>query len=110
MKIFKYEESKLVKIKESEDSDSKIINKDDVEDFLSQSQSKFTLPKHLQRGEIFFALLPLRADGGDSCKPHPVMVIEDFDLDYDKFAVNKKGNNQSSNDKEKKQESLPDKN
>ena len=104
MKIFKYEESKLVKIKESEDSDNNIINKDDVEDFLSQSQSKFTLPKHLQRGEIFFALLPLRADGGDSCKPHPVMVIEDFDLDYDKFAVNKKGNNQSSNDKEKKQE------
>ena len=46
MKIFKYEESKLVKIKESEDSDSEIINKDDVEDFLSQSQSKFTLPKH----------------------------------------------------------------
>ena len=104
MKIFKYEESKLVKIKESEDSDNNIINKDDVEDFLSQSQSKFTLPKHLQRGEIFYALLPLRADGGDSCKPHPVMVIEDFDLDYDKFAVNKKGNNQSSNDKEKKQE------
>ena len=104
MKIFKYEESKLVKIKESEDSDNNIINKDDVEDFLSQSQSKFTLPKHLQRGEIFFALLPLRADGGDSCKPHPVMAIEDFDLDYDKFAVNKKGNNQSSNDKEKKQE------
>ena len=108
MKIFKYEESKLVKIKESEDSDSKIINKDDVEDFLSQSQSKFTLPKHLQRGEIFFALLPLRADGGDNCKPHPVMVIEDFDLDYDKFAVNKKKkkkeNNQSPNDTEKKQE------
>ena len=108
MKIFKYEESKLVKIKESEDSDSKIINKDDVEDFLSQSQSKFTLPKHLQRGEIFFALLPLRADGGDNCKPHPVMVIEDFDLDYDKFAVNKKEkkkeNNQSPNDTEKKQE------
>ena len=104
MKIFKYEESKLVKIKESEDSDNNIINKDDVEDFLSQSQSKFTLPKHLQRGEIFYALLPLRADGGDSCKPHPVRVIEDFDLDYDKFAVNKKGNNQSSNDKEKKQE------
>lgn len=104
MKIFKYEESKLVKIKESEDSDSNIINKDDVEDFLSQSQSKFTLPKHLQRGEIFFALLPLRADGGDNCKPHPVMVIEDFDLDYDKFAVNKKGNNQPPNDTEKKQE------
>ena len=108
MKIFKYEESKLVKIKESEDSDSNIINKDDVEDFLSQSQSKFTLPKHLQRGEIFFALLPLRADGGDNCKPHPVMVIEDFDLDYDKFAVNKKEkkkeNNQSPNDTEKKQE------
>lgn len=108
MKIFKYEESKLVKIKESEDSDSKIINKEDVEDFLSQSQSKFTLPKHLQRGEIFFALLPLRADGGDNCKPHPVMVIEDFDLDYDKFAVNKKEkkkeNNQPPNDTEKKQE------
>ena len=104
MKIFKYEESKLVKIKESEDSDNNIINKDDVEDFLSQSQSKFTLPKHLQRGEIFYALLPLRADGGDSCKPHPVMVIEDFDLDYDKFAVNKKENNQPPNDTEKKQE------
>ena len=108
MKIFKYEESKLVKIKESEDSDNNIINKDDVEDFLSQSQSKFTLPKHLQRGEIFFALLPLRADGGDNCKPHPVMVIEDFDLDYDKFAVNKKEkkkeNNQPPNDTEKKQE------
>lgn len=108
MKIFKYKESELVKIKESGDSDSNIINNKDVEDFLSRSQEKFTLPEHLNRGEIFFALLPLRADGGGNCKPHPVMVIEDFDLDYDKFAVNKKEkkkeDSQSPNEEEKKQE------
>lgn len=84
MKVFKYEESNLVKLKEDEQKDSKIIAGKDVKAFLSNKT--FVLPNKLDRGDIYFALLPLRRDGGASCKPHPVMVIEDFDLNYDLFA------------------------
>ena len=89
MKVFKYEESNLVKLKEDEQKDSKRIAGKDVESFLASKSkfiSKFILPNKLDRGDIYFALLPLRRDGGQSCKPHPVMVIEDFGLNYDLFA------------------------
>lgn len=89
MKVFKYKESNLVKLKEDEQKNSKIIAGKDVESFLagkSKFINKFILPNKLDRGDIYFALLPLRRDGGQSCKPHPVMVIEDFGLNYDLFA------------------------
>lgn len=89
MKVFKYKESNLVKLKEDEQKNSKIIAGKDVESFLagkSKFINKFILPNKLGRGDIYFALLPLRRDGGQSCKPHPVMVIEDFGLNYDLFA------------------------
>lgn len=89
MKVFKYKESNLVKLKEDEQKNSKIIAGKDVESFLASKSnfiSKFILPNKLDRGDIYFALIPLRRDGGQSCKPHPVMVIEDFGLNYDLFA------------------------
>lgn len=89
MKVFKYKESNLVKLKEDEQKNSKIIAGKDVESFLagkSKFINKFILPNKLDRGDIYWALLPLRRDGGQSCKPHPVMVIEDFGLNYDLFA------------------------
>lgn len=89
MKVFKYKESNLVKLKEDEQKNSKIIAGKDVESFLASKSkfiSKFILPNKLDRGDIYYALLPLRRDGGQSCKPHPVMVIEDFGLNYDLFA------------------------
>lgn len=89
MKVFKYKESNLVKLKEDEQKNSKIIAGKDVESFLASKSkfiSKFILPNKLDRGDIYYALLPLRRDGGQSCKAHPVMVIEDFGLNYDLFA------------------------
>ena len=89
MKVFKYKESNLVKLKEDEQKSSKIIAGKDVESFLASKNkfiSKFILPNKLDRGDIYYALLPLRRDGGQSCKAHPVMVIEDFGLNYDLFA------------------------
>ena len=89
MKVFKYKESNLVKLKEDEQKNSKIIAGKDVESFLASKSkfiNKFILPNKLDRGDIYYALLPLRRDGGQSCKAHPVMVIEDFGLNYDLFA------------------------
>lgn len=96
MKIFKYEEPKLVKIKEDRQftSDNE-VNNEDVEAFLEREN--FILPNNLGRGDIYFALLPYRYNGGKSCKPHPVMVIEDFDLNYDAFAEQLGNSNNDSN-------------
>ena len=96
MKIFKYEESKLVKIMERDSSsktDNNGIKNKDVESFLKSKN--FVLPNKLNRGDIYFALLPYRYNGGKSCKPHPVMVIEDFGLNYNLFARDQNSNSKS---------------
>ena len=86
MKIFKYTESNLVKLKEYEQNDTEEIISTDVEDFLNKKSKNFVLPNKLDRGDIYYALVPYRHNGGISCKPHPVMVIEDFGLNYNLFA------------------------
>ena len=101
MKISKYEESKLVKIRERDSSsktDNNGIKNKDVESFLKSK--KFVLPNKLNRGDIYFALLPYRYNGGKSCKPHPVMVIEDFGLNYNLFARDKNSNSNSNSKSE----------
>lgn len=83
MKVFKYEESKLVKLKEANKKSNEVKNTE-VESFLNERN--FILPNKLNRGDIYWALTPYRYNGGKTCKPHPVMVIEDFGLNYDTFA------------------------
>lgn len=83
MKVFKYEESKLVKFGEANKKSNEVKNTE-VESFLNERN--FVLPNKLNRGDIYWALTPYRYNGGKTCKPHPVMVIEDFGLNYDTFA------------------------
>lgn len=99
MKVFKYEESKLVKLKEANKKSNEVKNTE-VESFLNERN--FILPNKLNRGDIYWALTPYRYNGGKTCKPHPVMVIEDFGLNYDTFAkkVEKKDSKTTSQNKE----------
>lgn len=56
MKVFKYKESNLVKLKEDEQKNSKIIAGKDVESFLASKSkfiNKFILSNKLDRGDIY---------------------------------------------------------
>lgn len=104
MKVFKYEESQLVKLGEA-NRDSNEVKNTEVESFLAARN--FALPNKLDRGDIYWALTPYRYNEGKTCKPHPVMVIEDFGLNYDTFAkkVEKKDSENKENANKEKGES-----
>ena len=103
MKVFKYEESQLVKLGEANKQNNEVKNTE-VESFLKDRN--FVLPNKLDRGDIYWALTPYRYNEGKTCKPHPVMVIEDFGLNYDTFAKKVEKKNSET---EKEYEYIPEK-
>ena len=103
MKVFKYEESQLVKLGEANKKNNEVENTE-VESFLKDRN--FVLPNKLDRGDIYWALTPYRYNEGKTCKPHPVMVIEDFGLNYDTFAKKVEKKNSET---EKEYEYIPEK-